>query len=135
MSAVLGSEKVISDVSPILEALEIREGDWKAYLYCIAKCNTDKELIDSYGGEVGYRRACALAYLGKRAQLHGGVCSTRHPHIMTPQFTAELETNNKALRYARYPWLRAYMNLLAEIEQIQDQISNTNVISLVPAAR
>jgi hypothetical protein len=54
---------------------------------------------------------------------------------MTPQFIAEMEPNNKTLRYARYPWLRAYMNLLAEIELIQDQISNTNVISLVPAAK
>lgn len=135
MSAVLDSEKAVSNLSSISETLEIREGDWKAYLYCIAKWKTDKELINRYGGEVDYRRACALAYLGKRAQLHGSVCSTRHPHIMTPQFIAEMETNNKALRYARYPWLRSYMNLLAEIELIQDQISNTNVISLVPAAK
>jgi hypothetical protein len=54
---------------------------------------------------------------------------------MTPQFIADLEASNKAARYARYPWLRAMMTLLAEIEQIQDQISNTNVIALIPSAK
>jgi hypothetical protein len=52
---------------------------------------------------------------------------------MTPQFVADLEASNKTVRYARYPWLKAMMNLLAEIEQIQDEISNANVISLIPA--
>ena len=82
-----------------------------------------------------YKRACAMAYLGKRAQLHGGVCSTLHPHIMTPQFIADLETSNRTIRYSRYPWLRSLMNLLEEIERIQDQISSTNVISLVPSSK
>jgi hypothetical protein len=135
VSAVLDSEEVVSNISPKPGAIEIREGDWKAYLNHIAKCDTDKTLIDRYGSVVAYKRACSMAYLGKRAQYYGGVCSTRHPHIMTPQFIAELEASNKATRYARYPWLKALMNLLFEIEQIQDQISNTNVISLVPAPK
>lgn len=135
MSAVLDSNEVISNGNPQRGAIEIREGDWKAYLYCLARCKEDKSVIDRYGNAGAYKRACALAYLGKRAQLHGGVCSTRHPHIMTPQFIAELELANRNTRYARYPWLRALMNLLAEIEQIQDQISSSNVITLVPAAK
>lgn len=135
MSAVLNSEDVISEISPKSASIEIREGDWKAYLQSIARCKDDKSLIERYGSITDYKRACALAYLGRRAQLHGGVCSTRHPHIMTPQLIAELETTNRSIRYARYPWLRALMNLLAEIEMIQDQISATNVISLVPAAK
>ncbi|WP_136414906.1 MULTISPECIES: hypothetical protein [Oxalobacteraceae] len=135
MSAVLGSEDAIPNISPKSGAIEIREGDWKAYLQCIARCNEDKSIIDRYGSAVAYKRACAMAYLGKRAQLHGGVCSSRHPHIITPQFIVDLEVNNRTIRYTRYPWLRSLMNLLAEIELIQDQISSTNVITLVPASK
>jgi hypothetical protein len=126
---------VVSSVSPQPRAIEIREGDWNAYLNHIAKWDADKSLSDRYGSAIAYKRACAMAYLGRRAQFHGGVCSTRHPHIMTPRFIAELEANNKATRYTRYPWLKALMNLLAEIEQIQDQISNSHVMSLVPTSR
>jgi hypothetical protein len=137
VSAVLDSEEKVLNISPSPKAgaIEIREGDWKAYLGCISRCKEDKSLIDRFGSSVAYRRACAMAYLGKRAQLHGGVCSTRHPHIMTAQFIADLEAINRTTRHTRYPWLRAFMNLLAEIEQIQDQISSTNVITLVPAAK
>jgi len=114
------------------ETPEVREGDWKAYLHSIAKCRDNKELIERYGSMTAYKRACAMAYLGKRAQLHGGICSMRHPHIMTPQFISNLEAFNRAQRYARYPWLEALMNVLAEIERIQDEISTgSNVISLV----
>lgn len=135
MSAVLDSKDTMSEVGPKSGSIEIREGDWKAYLQSIARCKDDKRLIERYGSIADYKRACALAYLGRRAQLHGGVCSSRHPHIMTPQLIAELETTNRSIRYARYPWLRSLMNLLAEIEMIQDQISATNVISLVPATK
>ena len=136
MSAVPESENSVSSVSVVRSgAIEIREGDWKAYLQCIARCKEDKSIVERYGSIGEYKRACALAYLGNRAQLHGGVCSTRHPHIMTQQFINDLETSNRTLRYSRYPWLRALMNLLAEIEQIQDQISSTNVITLVPASK
>jgi hypothetical protein len=135
VSAVLDSEEAVPNISPKSAAIEIREGDWKAYLICIARCNDEKSILERYGSIAAYKRACALAYLGKRAQLHGGVCSTRHPHIMTPQFIADLETSNRTNRYARYPWLRSLMSLLAEIEQIQDQISGNNVITLVPAIK
>lgn len=133
MSAVLDSEEMVSKISPRSGTIEIREGDWKAYQYCISQYSHDKIIIERYGSVAAYKRACALAYLGKRAQLHGGVCSTRHPHIMTPQFITDLEASNRTIRYSRYPWLRALMNLLEEIEKIQDQISSTNVITLVPA--
>lgn len=113
-------------------AIEIREGDWKTYQQYCANNSGNKHLANSYGGALGYKRACALAYLGRRAQFHGGVCSKTHPSILTPQFVADLEASNKAKRYARYPWMEALLNLLTEIERIQDQITNTdNVISLV----
>ena len=151
MSAVLDSEEIVSkevvstgaasndtvaNSSLRSGAIEIREGDWKAYLLCLERCRDNKAaIIERFGSVAAYKRTCAMAYLGKRAQLHGGVCSTRHPHIMTPQFIADLETNDRTIRYGRYPWLRALMNLLEEIEKIQDQISNTNVIMLVPSAK
>lgn len=135
MSAVFDSEEIVSNPSPNSGAIEIREGDWKTYLQCISRCKDDQAVLDRYGSVAAYKRACAMAYLGKRAQLHGGVCSTRHPHIITQQFITDLESTNRTIRYARYPWLRALMNLLAEIEQIQDQISGTNVITLVPATK
>jgi hypothetical protein len=135
VSAVPDSEERVSNSHPKSAPIEIREGDWKAYQYYIGKARSDHDLVNRYGNTLSYKRMLALAYLGKRAQLHGGVCSTRHPHIMTPQFIADLEASNKSVRYARYPWLRAMMALLAEIEQIQDQISNTNVISLIPSAK
>lgn len=147
MSAVLNSESVASSGAdptgadnpsggaPSADKPEItavREGDWKAYVNSIAKCH-DKALIERYGSVTTYKRACAMAYLGKRAQLHGGVCSTRHPHVITPNFVANLEAANKAQRYTRYPWLEALMNVLCEIERIQDEISSgATVISLLP---
>lgn len=146
MSAVLNSESLTSPEDrppggiPPGEApasqdrpdtIAIREGDWKSYLQSLARCR-DKSLIERYGSVNAYKRACAMAYLGKRAQLHGGVCSTRHPHVITPHFIASLEVANRTQRYARYPWLEALMAVLAEIERIQDEISSgANVISLV----
>lgn len=136
MSAVLNSEEMVPAGSDQSSLIDIREGDWKAYLHFTGKCRSNQALVERFGGPVAYRRACAMAYLGRRAQLHGGVCSTRHPHFMTPQFMADLEHANKTQRYSRYPWLEALMNILAEIERIQDEITlGSNVISLVPAAK
>lgn len=129
MSAMLESEGMAVSSASKSGSIDIREGDWKSYLQHLAKYNGNPALADRYGDRNAYQRACALAYLGRRAQVHGGVYSTRHPHIMTPQYLADLEASNKATRYTRYPWLRALMTLLAEIEQIQDQISGTNVLS------
>jgi hypothetical protein len=115
----------------VADTVAIREGDWKSYLQSLARCH-DKSLIEHYGSTTAYKRACAMAYLGKRAQLHGGVCSTRHPHVITPHFVASLEISNRTQRYARYPWLEALMSVLAEIERIQDEISSgANVISFI----
>jgi hypothetical protein len=136
VSAVLNSEETIPSTNDKTTSAEIREGDWKAYLHFSAKGRANPAVIERYGSAAAYQRACALAYLGRRAQLHGGVCSTRHPHIITSQFIADLEATNKAQRYSRYPWLEALMNILAEIERIQDEISvSTNVISLIPVAK
>ena len=123
--------------NPTLLRVENREGDWKAYLQQCANAYGNKNLIGMYGSVTAYKRACALAYLGKRAQFHGGVCSKTHPSILTPKFIADLEADNKSKRYGRYPWMERLLNLLAEIERIQDEISSPDpkIISLVSSPK
>lgn len=129
------SNATASSNNPEWLAIEIQEGNWHAYQQHIARPPSDKDLIEHFGSVIKYKRMCALAYMGKRAQHHGGVCSNAHPRIFTEKFVAELAEKNKAQRYARYPWLEKLLNLLDEIERIQDEISNgsSNIISLVPA--
>jgi hypothetical protein len=136
VSAVMNSEDVASYSSSASDTIEVREGDWKAYLQQCKKAYEDKAIIEQYGSITAYKRACAMAYLGRRAQCHGGVYSISHSHIMTPTFITNLEASNKIQRYSRYPWLEAMSNILNEIERLQDEIAtNTNVLSLVPSAK
>jgi hypothetical protein len=117
--------------------IDVAEGDWVAYKRWIALETPECTVaLKRYGSEVAYLRACALAYLGRRAQLHGGVCSRTHPRVLTSAFIAKLEGANRTERFRRYPWLETLINLLAEIDRIQDEVAFTgNVISLVPASK
>ncbi|MES2536032.1 MAG: hypothetical protein V4632_09195 [Pseudomonadota bacterium] len=136
MSAVLESNYTVSPITPHLAAIENHEGDWKAYQQQIGNCYRDKDFPNQDASVIRYKQQCALAYLGKRAQFNGGVCNRTAPRILTPQFIAELAEMNKAKRYSLYPWLETLVNLLAEIERVQDQISiGGNIISLVPASK
>jgi hypothetical protein len=112
---------------------EIREGDWKAYVMVSRRKLELQTLLDTHGSLTAYKRACALAYLGRRAQLRGGVCSTAHAHILTPHYLAALEAGNKAQRYTRYPWLEAMMVILADIERLQEEITCTS--NVIPIGR
>jgi len=116
---------------------EIREGDWSAYKQgLLGALHQDRAALESRGGVIAYKRQCALAYLGRRAQLHGGVCSRTQPRILTAAFLAKLEETNRTQRFRRYPWLETLLKLLAEIERIQDEAaSSANVISLVPVSK
>lgn len=136
MATVLNSDDIVSQVTQKSGPIEMREGDWKACQHFFNRYEGSKTLIEEYGSFVAYKRACAMAYLGKRAQFHGGVCNGSHPHVITPKFVADLDAANRAVRYQRYPWLGKMMNLLNEIKCIQDEISaNSNVIVLVPAVK
>ncbi|MDQ7969278.1 MAG: hypothetical protein REI95_06500 [Oxalicibacterium faecigallinarum] len=106
------------------------EGDWNSYLRAVAQPGP---LVGPHAeaDAMDYKRRCAIDYLGKRAMLHGGVCRRGAPRILTQQFSASLEKSNRAIRYARYPWLERLMKLFAEIEALQDQFASDNVISLV----
>ena len=137
MSALIESRDVVSRVQTRSVAVEIREGDWISYHRHIEQASSERDLMHCFGGVIEYHRACAMAYLGKRAQHRGGVCCRNHPRILTAQFVADLEASNKYHRYIRYPWLEKLLNLLAEIERIQDEINNnsSNVISLIPTTK
>ncbi|MGV8893999.1 MAG: hypothetical protein ACOH2K_13855 [Burkholderiaceae bacterium] len=135
MSAVLYANEHVSDVYPKEVTIEIREGDWKGYLEHIAKPRDNKNFVSCYGDLNAYKRQCAIAYLGRRAQLRGGGCSRTQPRILSQQIISELCSKNKAQRYKRYPWLETLINLLAEIERNQEEISGCDVISLMSAIR
>ena len=123
-STFLG-QKIYSSLVPIKNL----QGDWPAYLRQCARYHASAET--EAGCAIEYQRQCALAYLGKRAQLYGGVGCSKQPRIFTPKLHAQLERLNKATRFSRYPWLETLLNLLAKIEQIQEQAGTGNLISLV----
>ena len=98
---------------------ENAEGDWQAYVSACAKINAT---IEARAEALSSKRACALAYLGRRAQRHGAVYSKSRPRILTSQTIASLEASNRTQRFKRYPWLERLLTLLAEIESMQDEI-------------
>lgn len=127
----LAAHSASAIVNTTMDAIDIREGDWKAYLQFSKRQHDKDAMVATYGNLAAYKRACAFAYLGRRAQIHGGVCSTLHPHILTQKFLVSLEAGNRTLRYARYPWLESLVAILADIERMQDELSNaSNVIQI-----
>jgi hypothetical protein len=111
------------------------EGDWELYRHRINHPEACTTGISFYGDLIAYRRACAMSYLGKRAQSCGGICSVE-PVILTPQFIADLSVRNETRRYSRYPWMRLLLNLQTQIQVAQDQgDSSDNVISLIGAEK
>jgi hypothetical protein len=117
--------------------IDVAEGDWVAYKRWVSLHIPESSIVaKSYESNVAYTRACALAYLGRRAQLHGGVCSRSQPRVLTSAFITKLGGTNRTERFRRYPWLETLLNLLAEIDRIQDEVALTgNVISLVPVSK
>ena len=95
------------------------EGDWQAY---VSACDRIDATVESVSEVLSSKRACALAYLGRRAQRQGGVYSKSTPRIFTSHLIASLDAANRTQRFKLYPWLERLLNLLAEIESIQDEI-------------
>lgn len=113
----------------------IPEGDWQAYLELTAGKHSGTKNLPDVKVLVEYKRQCAFAYLGKRAQKQGGVCSKK-PRILAPEVIARLEENNRAKRFARYPWMEKLLKLMAEIERLQEENAGAqNVFSLVQPVR
>jgi len=110
---------------------EIREGDWGAYQRQSQRYGRT-DFVTSHDNLTAYRRQCALAYLGKRAQLNGGAYNKMQSRTFTPRFLFELGDINKNRRFGRYPWLVKLIDLIAEIEREQEQsCASGNVVSLM----
>ena len=65
------------------------------------------------------KRRFALAYLGHRAQVRGGVYLRSRPSVFTPSLIDKLAEENTRARYARYPWLERLTQLLQQLDQDQ----------------
>lgn len=132
MSTMTETIFLASNASTSSALINNREGDWNAYLRQINDRRHGTDLAESTAEALIYKRQCALAYLGRRAQLYGGVCSKTTPRILTPKMIAELGESNRAKRYLRYPWIEKLLDLMTEIELTQDQsASSSNVFSLM----
>jgi hypothetical protein len=131
MSTVMDNLFLASNLPTDSYSAVNREGDWNSYLHQVAMWRERSDPADDIGEMISYKRRCALAYLGKRAQVNGGVYSRTRPRVLTPEAINDLRENNRQKRYARYPWLEKLLALMAEIERIQDQASASNVFSLV----
>lgn len=108
-----------SMIFPASILFENAEGDWPAY---VSACGKIDATFEGQAEVLSSKRACALAYLGRRAQRHGAVYSKSRPRILTSQTIASLEASNRTQRFKRYPWLERLLTLLAEIESMQDEI-------------
>lgn len=65
------------------------------------------------------KRRFALAYLGQRAQMAGGVYLRSRPSVFTPALIEQLAQENTAARFTRYPWLERLMQLLQQLDSDQ----------------
>ncbi len=92
-------------------------GDWAAYRRRCAFL----EVVPALPTEaaIGARRAYALAYLGERAQLHGGVFRASRPTVFTEAAVAGMAKRNAAARFGRYPWLAEMLALMAALDTAQ----------------
>jgi hypothetical protein len=121
METMTGTESSTLTIPPVPRMVAEHDRDWRAY---VSACRELAESAEFAGRDMlAHKRACALAYLGKRAQNEGGVYSKTRVRILTPEFVQLMAKSNTALRYKRYPWLERLLVLLEEIDQVQDQIA------------
>lgn len=104
-------------------------GDWAAYRYQCALLDTVG--TPAAGQLVAARRGHALVYLGRRAQLHGGVFRASRPTVFTEAVVAAMAKRNAATRFARYPWLAEMLALIAALDNAQQSVMRreANVLS------
>ncbi len=107
--------------SPIAKTGGEHDRDWRAYMSACREISANPEL--DVREMLTLKRACALVYLGRRAQNEGGVYSKTRVRILTPEFVQLMAKTNIALRFKRYPWLERLLALMDEIDQVQDQIA------------
>ena len=75
--------KVVEDTGGLPD-IDIGEGDWDAYQKHLDDIrHISAVALKLYGGALGYKRACAMAYLGKRALVVDGANPVRKPPVLT----------------------------------------------------
>lgn len=97
-------------------------GDWSAYRRRSAFLDATpvlplQQMIDA-------KRHYALAYLGERAQLRGGVFRASKPTVFTETMVAALAKRNTSARFARYPWLAQMLALINALDDAQYSVMN-----------
>ncbi len=92
-------------------------GDWGLFqrrrLYIDANQGSDA------ANTIILKRRFCLTYLGKRAQLQGGVYLRAKPSVFTPGFVERMAAENAGNRYKRYPWLEKLIQLQQQLDQDQ----------------
>jgi hypothetical protein len=120
MSAMPDSEFPVFTLDDLDTPINLVEGNWQLYRHRITCEETARAAIPHFGTLTAYQRTCAMNYLGKHGQIHGGVCS-KGPSILSTQFIAKLNAFNETKRYGRYPWLETLLNLFEQIKDMQGQ--------------
>ncbi len=121
METLTSTESNAPANAPLARMVGEHDRDWRAYL---SACRAIAENAELDMREIlARKRACALAYLGKRAQNQGGVYSKTRVRILTPEFVQLMAKSNTSQRFKRYPWLERLLALLDEMDQVQDQIA------------
>ena len=102
-------------------------GDWHAY----KKRIEESAATDDAMSRLTMRRECALAYLGSRAQLVGGVYNSAAPTVFTAQAIQELCTKNRERRDAKYPWLAELLAIMEALQHEQNAkgLASASIIS------
>ena len=131
METLTSSDSNTPAATPLARPVVEHDRDWDTYLDACREVRENAALDTR--DMLALKQACALAYLGKRAQNEGGVYSKTRVRILTPEFVQVMTRTNTAQRHKRYPWLERLLVLLEEIDQVQDQISlKGKVLPLMP---
>ena len=92
-------------------------GDWSIYRRRCAFLDATPVLPSQQ--VIDLKRQYALAYLGERAQLRGGVFRASRPTVFTEATLAALTKRNTTARFARYPWLAQMLALITALDDAQ----------------
>lgn len=104
------------------QAGTVLAGDFAAYRRHCAFLDVSPAL--PFDETIRARRAHALAYLGERAQLHGGVFRASRPTVFTEAVVAGMAKRNAVARFSRYPWLAEMLALMAALDTAQHGATN-----------
>ena len=135
MSAAASAQDATDTLSETTATPDLHlEGDWTLYRQ---RCDAVSQSGMPPEARLQARQTLALAYLGRRAQWHGGVFSSTQPTVLTAQRIAALTESNTARREQQYPWLAQMLAIVAELEKVQHSQMRMSgrVLSFPPSRR